>query len=62
MDRCDVFDPILAELLDKAVCVPKISEMKMFGDFNLKYGSIIGAILYPKCNYTNYLKPYECDS
>jgi hypothetical protein len=36
-------------MLAKAVCLPKKQELKLYGDYNLKYGMGSGLMLDPKC-------------
>jgi hypothetical protein len=36
--------------MDKALCIPRTSEMQIFGDYNLGYGSVLNLGIYPKCN------------
>ena len=48
-EKCDVIDSYLHEMLEKAVCLPKNQEMKLFGDYSLQYGMGSGLMLEPKC-------------
>ena len=48
-EKCDFVDPHLEEMLAKAICLPKTQELKLYGDYSLKYGMGSGLNLDPKC-------------
>ena len=55
---CGLTDPALSKRMDKAVCMPRTSEMRIFGNYNLGYGSFVYLSIYPKCNAYDLLGNY----